>query len=44
MVAERLSAAQWQQVPGLEGALPARIKGAFDPRNVLNPGILGVEA
>jgi glycolate oxidase FAD binding subunit len=44
MVAERLSAAQWQQVPGLEGALPARIKRAFDPRNVLNPGILGVEA
>jgi glycolate oxidase FAD binding subunit len=38
---ERLSPDLWPQFPGTTSTIASRIKKAFDPRNVLNPGILG---
>ena len=38
---ERLSPELWPQFPPSGSTLASRIKKAFDPRNVLNPGILG---
>lgn len=41
-IVERLPAAVWARVhPSLRSSLEQRIKAAFDPRGVLNPGILG---
>jgi glycolate oxidase FAD binding subunit len=42
-VVERLPASLWASlVPSSAGdALSARVRGAFDPRHILNPGILG---
>jgi len=31
----------WPQFPAPTSTIASRIKKAFDPRNVLNPGILG---
>ncbi len=44
VIGERLPASLWARVPFQRGALPPRIKAAFDPSNVLNPGILGITA
>lgn len=44
VIAERLGAGTWPAPHARAGALPARIKAAFDPHNLLNPGILGVES
>jgi FAD/FMN-containing dehydrogenase len=39
---ERLPAPAWTQVPSsLHSPLEQRIKSAFDPGGILNPGILG---
>jgi glycolate oxidase FAD binding subunit len=43
-VAERLPASEWAEVTAPRSALERRIKQTFDPANVLNPRILGVEA
>ena len=38
---ERLTPELWPQFPAPTSTIASRIKKAFDPRNVLNPGILG---
>jgi FAD/FMN-containing dehydrogenase len=38
---ERLAPELWPQFPATTSTIASRIKKAFDPRNVLNPGILG---
>jgi glycolate oxidase FAD binding subunit len=38
---ERLAPDLWPQFPAPASMIASRIKKAFDPRNVLNPGILG---
>lgn len=40
-VGERLAPELWKHIPPPSSAVASRIKKAFDPRNVLNPGILG---
>ncbi|HEY9229420.1 MAG TPA: FAD-binding protein [Gemmatimonadaceae bacterium] len=41
-VGERLTSDAWTQIASpLADALPSRLKQAFDPRGVLNPGIFG---
>jgi hypothetical protein len=44
LIGERLPASLWARVPSQRGALPPRVKAAFDPSNMLNPGILGITA
>jgi glycolate oxidase FAD binding subunit len=44
VIAERLGTGTWPVAHAPTGALPARIKAAFDPHNLMNPGILGVES
>jgi glycolate oxidase FAD binding subunit len=43
-VGERLTPELWEQFPLPASDIAARIKRAFDPRSVLNPGILGEPA
>jgi len=42
-IGERLTVDLWKEVApsNTAGEIPARVKDAFDPRGVLNPGILG---
>jgi len=42
MIAERLRGDSWASVPSSSEYLPPRVKAAFDPRDILNRGILGV--
>lgn len=42
VIAERLPGDLWARVAPTDGYLPPRVKAAFDPSDILNPGILGV--
>jgi glycolate oxidase FAD binding subunit len=42
VIGERLPASLWTRLPAKNDRLQSRTKAAFDPSNVLNPGILGV--
>lgn len=45
VIHERLPAARWRDVPGaLRHRLARGVRAAFDPRRILNPGILGDDA